>query len=356
MKNNIIFIAIIASSLLACASKHSEASLEQNEITISEVETQPSETISSTEENIPKIEETTPEKAESVEEKSIVATSNIQTPQVVEIKQENDLPENSGKKTEENMKIKEKDIEVIEEATKEVIKEDIIEIKEIEEVKPEPVIPVFSHTKWDQLTRKHVSSTGKVNYKGFKSEKAKLDAYLAELSANPPASNWSKNKRLAYWINVYNAFTVDLIVRNYPLKSIRNLNEPWKTPFFKIGNRTLSLNDVEHEIIRKEFNEARIHFAVNCASFSCPALLNQAFTEASLNSQLNRQTRAYINNPAHNSISAKKGEISSLLDWYADDFKKDAGTVIAFINKYSNTKLDANAKITFKDYNWNLNE
>lgn len=223
------------------------------------------------------------------------------------------------------------------------------------EEKINPEKPIAKHATWDQLLKKYVSTQGKVNYKGFKADKAKLETYLNELKNNQPTSSWSKNKKLAYWINVYNAFTVKLIVDNYPLKSITNLDKPWDTPFIKMGSKTYSLNNIEHEIIRKQFNEPRIHFAVNCAALSCPILLNEAYTESKLNSQLDKQSRAYINNSQENAISANKVEISAIFDWYKEDFIKN-GSLIDFLNKYSKTKIQSNASVTYKNYNWNLNE
>ncbi|RMG16264.1 MAG: DUF547 domain-containing protein [Bacteroidetes bacterium] len=215
--------------------------------------------------------------------------------------------------------------------------------------------PPFTHQLWDQLLKKYVSPSGKVNYKGFLSEKEKLQQYLNQLKANPPAANWSRNKQLAFWINAYNAYTVKLILDHYPLKSIREIDQPWDQPIATIGNNTYSLNNIEHDLIRKQFQEPRIHFAVNCASVSCPKLLNQAYTEAKLDEQLEQQTRAYINNPRENTITPEKAELSALFDWYQEDFTKN-GSLIDFINRYANVKLKPNAQISYKPYNWNLNE
>ncbi len=216
---------------------------------------------------------------------------------------------------------------------------------------------IVSHDSWDQLLRKYVSSTGKVNYKGFKADKATLQDYLDQLSTHPPQSSWSRNERLAYWINVYNAFTVKLIVDNYPTSSITKLEggKPWNKRWIPIGEKTYTLDEVENSIIRPRFKEARIHFAVNCASVSCPELLNRAFTASKLTQQLESQTRAYINNPKHNSISASAPQVSQLFEWYAVDFEQK-GTLIDFLNVYSSTLIQANASIGFKPYNWDLNE
>lgn len=225
----------------------------------------------------------------------------------------------------------------------------------IEPEEEEKVEEVISHDKWDQLVRKYVSASGKVNYKGFKADKANFQAYLDYLSANPPQDSWSRNKIRAYWINAYNAFTVKTIIDNYPLKSITDLGKPWDKSFINIGGKTYSLNDIEHKILRAKYFDSRIHFAVNCASFSCPKILNRAFTESNVSSQMQALAVAYINDTKHNKISPEKAELSQLFEWYKGDFTKK-GSLIDYINKYSKIKLNADAEITFMPYNWNLNE
>lgn len=222
---------------------------------------------------------------------------------------------------------------------------------EVKKEKPAP--KAFTHQAWDELLRKHVSSTGKVNYKGFKADKVKFDAYLEGLKNNPIQKNMPRNARMAYWINAYNAFTVKLIVNNYPVKSIMDLHggEPWKVSWIKLGDKTYSLNEIEHKILRPRFQDARIHFAVNCAAKSCPPLLNRAWNAANLNSNFEKTSKAFINGPM-NEISAKKLGLSKIFEWYGEDF----GDLIAFLNKYAKTPINANAKIEFVDYDWALNE
>ncbi|MBF2709610.1 DUF547 domain-containing protein [Flavobacterium soyangense] len=212
----------------------------------------------------------------------------------------------------------------------------------------------INHSKWNELLQKHVSSKGNVDYKGFKKDALALQSYLDLLAKNTPEKSWSKNAVLAYWINAYNAFTVKLILDNYPIKSIKKINGPWDKEFFALGGKKYSLGEIEHKILRK-MNEPRIHFAINCASFSCPNLANEAYTEAELEKQLSRAAKSFLNDASKNAISANKAELSQIFDWFSDDFKKN-GTLIDFINKYSLVKMDDNAKISFKDYNWNLNE
>lgn len=222
-----------------------------------------------------------------------------------------------------------------------------------------------SHQLWDQLVKAHVKSDGRVSYPGFIQDKAKLEQYLNLLSENAPdRKSWSKNEQLAYWINAYNAFTVKLIVDNYPVKSIRDLGpilkiplikDVWHYRFFKIGGVETSLDEIEHSILRKEFSEPRIHFAINCASVSCPPLLNEAFLPEKLETQLNKVSTAFVNDPVRNKISAEQAQVSSVFSWFKEDFTQDE-TLVDFLNRYSKVKLKPNAKISYLDYNWNLNE
>lgn len=221
------------------------------------------------------------------------------------------------------------------------------------------------HQVWDALLKKYVAPNGDVNYKGFISEKAKLEEYLNLISTNAPdRSAWSKDEQLAYWINAYNAFTVKLIVDNYPVKSIRDLGPSLKIPlikdvwhykFFKIGGQESSLDEIEHSILRKEFEEPRIHFAINCASVSCPPLLNEAFMADKIESQLQRVAKTFINDTSRNKISKDRIEISSIFSWFKGDFTKN-GSLIDFLNQYSTVKISPNAKVSHLDYDWNLNE
>lgn len=222
-----------------------------------------------------------------------------------------------------------------------------------------------SHQLWDQLVKAHVKPNGLVDYKGFIREKPKLERYLKLLSEHAPdRSKWTKNEQLAYWINVYNAYTVKLIVDFYPTKSIRDLGprikiplikDVWHYKFFKIAGVEMSLDEVEHGILRKEFDEPRIHFAINCASISCPALLNEAFVAERLEAQLSKVAVSFINDPTRNKLSVQVVQLSSIFSWFKGDFTKK-GTLIAFLNTYAKVKISPSARITFLDYNWKLNE
>jgi hypothetical protein len=129
----------------------------------------------------------------------------------------------------------------------------------------------------------------------------------------------------------------------------------WHYKFFKIAGVDMSLDEVEHSILRKEFDEPRIHFAINCASVSCPPLLNEAFVASNLENQLTRVATTFINDPSRNKISRQSAQLSSIFSWFKGDFTKK-GTLIEFLNRYSKVKISPNARISFLDYNWNLNE
>lgn len=212
----------------------------------------------------------------------------------------------------------------------------------------------LSHQAWDKVLRKYVSATGKVNYKGMKAEEAELDAYLDHLENTPVQQDWSRAKKMAYWINAYNAFTVKLILKNYPVSSITKLEggKPWDVKWIRLGDKTYSLNNIEHDILRPQFKDARIHFAVNCAARSCPPLLNRAWTEENLNDYFDQQAKAFINDPKYNEIRTSEVTLSKIFEWYREDF----GNLIDFLNKYSTTSIKENAEISFKEYDWTLNE
>lgn len=222
----------------------------------------------------------------------------------------------------------------------------------------------YSHNDWTDLLQKHVSSSGAVNYKGFIADSISLNTYLSQLSNQPPTSNWTEQEQLAYWINAYNAFTVQLIVRNYPVQSIKELgggiykvNTPWDIKFIQIGDQQLDLNNIEHGIIRKHFNEPRIHFAVNCASVSCPRLRNEAYEASKLDAQLKDQLVTFLEDTDKNFIEDPDHvKISKIFSWFKGDFKKEYDSVIEFINQEAGKEINANAEIDYNEYKWDLNE
>lgn len=213
----------------------------------------------------------------------------------------------------------------------------------------------LDHSLWTKLLQKHVDKNGDVDYKAFKDDKKQLEEYLSMLSRNMPGKDWSVQEQLAYYINLYNAHTVALILENYPLKSIKDINSPWTKAIVPVGDKKLALGGIENSILRK-MNEPRIHFAINCASISCPKLLNEAYTAAKINEQLDKVTREFINSD-QNEIGENSAKLSAIFDWYKKDFiTKKIKSVREYVNQYSATKIDNGATISYKDYDWNLNE
>jgi hypothetical protein len=145
---------------------------------------------------------------------------------------------------------------------------------------------------FNSLLQKHVDKQGNVDYKGLKTDEATLNTYIDYLAATSPEKSWSVNKQKAFWINAYNAYTIQLILDNYPLKSITKIKKKgktaWKIPFAKVGNEVYTLDHIEHKILRKDVFDPKIHVGVNCASISCPKLANIAFTEEIIEAELTR--------------------------------------------------------------------
>ena len=212
---------------------------------------------------------------------------------------------------------------------------------------------VFDHSGFHALLQKNVSPDGNVNYTVFKQDRTVLRMYLNALSRKTPTDSWSKQEKLAYWINAYNAMTIDLIIRNQPINSIKDIKNPWKQSLWKLGEAMYNLDEIEHQILRK-MDDPRIHFAINCASFSCPILLNEAFTANSVDTQLDTLTKRFVNDTKRNTITPKAITISKIFKWFSKDFKKNQ-TLIEFINAYAVITIDQNATINYMDYNWELN-
>lgn len=221
-----------------------------------------------------------------------------------------------------------------------------------------------SHEIWDKVLKKYVSKEGKVNYKELIKDSLELNKYLDLLSQNAPNKNWNEEDQKAYWINAYNVFTVRLIIRNYPVKSIKDIgskiqipliNSVWDIKFITIGKESYTLNNIEHDILRKKFFDPRLHFALVCASASCPKLKNTAYSTSKLDEQLDQQAIEFINDETRNKLNPDKIQISEIFKWYKGDFTKNS-SLIEFLNKYSKVKINKYAKINHLDYNWSLNE
>ncbi len=231
----------------------------------------------------------------------------------------------------------------------------------------------FDHSLYNAVLKRHVKGD-KVDYKSLKSDKD-FQTYLEMLSKANPDALPTREEKIAFWINAYNAFTLKLIVDNYPVKSITEIsalgkltafigNSPWKRAFFTINGKKMTLDEIEHEILRGMFKEYRVHFAVNCASTSCPVLRPEAYTAEKLGEQLNEQAKQFLKDTLRNRIdlNTKTIRISKIFDWYKEDFIKSAGTIEQYLSQFiddANIKrmlLNKEFKIEYLDYDWGLNE
>ncbi|OIQ17892.1 MAG: hypothetical protein BM556_10730 [Bacteriovorax sp. MedPE-SWde] len=229
-----------------------------------------------------------------------------------------------------------------------------------------------THVTWNRILDNHLSFKGPqslFNYKKLKANQRDFYNYLSEISAvsKEEFDKFSQDQQLAFLINAYNAFTVKLIVDNYPLKSIKDLGglfkSPWKKKFFKLFGKKAHLDRLEHKMIREWYSEPRIHFAVVCASLGCPPLAKKAFTAKNLETLLEEQSLSFINDKTKNSISNGKLRISKIFKWYGDDFEGVYGSYLDFIAERitkdrSIQKKISNGEIStsWNDYDWNLNE
>jgi hypothetical protein len=209
------------------------------------------------------------------------------------------------------------------------------------------------HAAWTALLKKYVSADGKVDYARWQKDQRALHAFLDNLATYPPAQQDEKEIKIAYWINLYNAATIQLVLKHYPIKSIRDIaaGKPWDQNFIRVGKEKLSLNDIEHKKLREIFRDARIHFAINCASKSCPPLQRSAFEAESLEKQLTYVTTVFLRGK-ENQIERHKLTLSSIFQWYKGDFEP----LTEFLFKYTGVKVGRNAKIHYLPYDWRLNE
>ena len=224
--------------------------------------------------------------------------------------------------------------------------------------------PEALHQPFAALLQKYVVKT-RFDYEGIFRDKADLQQlydYVDQLETQRPGS-WSKPAALAYWINLYNAATLELVLQNYPVKSIKDIgslfSSPWSKKVVTVEGNALTLNNIENDIIRKQFDDARIHFALNCASIGCPTLAKTAYTANVLDAQMEAATHNALNSTNWVDIGEDRLLITKIFDWYGEDFTKDAGSVRAFIARYRpddrEVILNPETKLLYKDYDWKLN-
>jgi hypothetical protein len=206
---------------------------------------------------------------------------------------------------------------------------------------------------------------GVVDYAGFKAGQGRLEALLERMAAVDPDA-LARPERLAFYINAYNLWTIRLILDHWPgIRSIKEagslLRSPWKRPFVRLAGKTVSLDDIEHGILRRHYPDPRLHFVLNCASKSCPPLLSEPYRGQTLEAMLEARTRACLNDPAAVRVSDGRLYVSRLFDWYAEDFGGKQG-VVDFIRRYADPALAAaldglsDRQPVFMEYDWSLND
>lgn len=220
----------------------------------------------------------------------------------------------------------------------------------------------INHQTWQDILEQYVVVSGQNHLFAYQAvtpiDKQRLDSYIEQLSQLNP-KEYSQAVQYAYWVNLYNAVTVDLILDAYPVKSITKLGGffsfgPWDEEVVTIEGKALTLNDIEHRILRPIWNDPRTHYAVNCASLGCPNLQTQAFTAQNTDQLLEQAAKAFINSPKGVELNEKGLKLSSIYDWFASDFAVDGG-VINHIKRYS-PNLNATLDNVQYDYDWTLNQ
>lgn len=230
--------------------------------------------------------------------------------------------------------------------------------------KSDSVSKPIKHDLFTAILQEYVDSIGRVDYAGLQRDSAKLNEYLDLLEGHHPNDKyWSESEQLAYWINAYNAYTLQLIIRHYPIKSIKDITplaipyvvSPWDLKFIKIEGRKYDLINIEHGIIRKQFNQPMIHFGLVCAANSCPKLRTEAYTAEEVEEQLFDQANDFINDQTKNITGGADPSVSKIFRWYKGDFT-DSTSLVEYLNQFSNDSISPDADVKFQDYDWQLND
>lgn len=225
---------------------------------------------------------------------------------------------------------------------------------------------------WDDLLKRYVrispDGVNRVDYAGFSAGgKTALDKMIADLTALP-VSRYARNQQFAYWINLYNAMTVKVVLDHYPVETIRDIDispglfadGPWDKELVSVEGEALSLNDIEHRILRPIWQDPRIHYAVNCASIGCPNLAVDAYDGEKLEAMLDLAARAYINDPRGVSVTGNKVTLSKIYDWFQEDFGGSTQSVLDHLKRYAAPalaeRLNSIGDIQGTGYDWSLND
>ena len=229
----------------------------------------------------------------------------------------------------------------------------------------------IDHSVWTGLLRRFVkpgaSGVNLVDYRGISGARSDLDSYISGLEATR-ISDFNRDEQMAFWINLYNAVTIRVVVDHFPVASIRDIDispgvlsvGPWGKELVTVEGQKLTLNDIEHRVLRPIWKDPRIHYAVNCASIGCPNLKTKAWTADGLDAALDSAAREYVNNSRGVSIAGGDVTVSRIYDWFIEDFGGDEGGVIAHITRYASPDLARQirgiGRLDDTEYDWTLND
>lgn len=220
------------------------------------------------------------------------------------------------------------------------------------------------HQSWDELLKQHVQADGRLSYATLAENDDQLRLYLQTLRRTTPQPDWSRQDQAAFWLNVYNAYTLNLAVEYYPVqrlsdikvKSVGGYRSVWEALEVNVGGKEYSLNQIEREILPRLLpQDPRRFLALHCAAMSSPTLLTEAFSGPRLEAQLETLTHRFINDPTRNQLSGAAVQVSSVFDWHAAEFG-ETSKLIAFLNRYATTPVPATATVQYLPYDWTLNE
>lgn len=220
-----------------------------------------------------------------------------------------------------------------------------------------------SHAGFDGVLKKYVDDKGMVNYSELKKNRSTLDAYLKETGSISESEfkAWTHDQRLAFLINVYNAETLQLIIDNYPVKSIKKIGglffgQPWDVKSVTLFGKKTTLNHIEHDILRPQYKEPRVHFVIVCAAMGCPPLLNQVFLPETLDQQLNDRGRYFMAQKNKNKLDGNTLYLSPIFSWFAEDFTTD-GSIQDFVTPFFPSDIKGKKlKVKYTSYDWSLNK
>ena len=225
---------------------------------------------------------------------------------------------------------------------------------------PRSVAAAVDHSLWSALLARYVDNDGRVAYRDLQErDKATFEEYLSAL-AHARTENMNEAEEKAFWINAYNAVIVSGVLQGYTAESILGRKRLFSWFTATVVGQARTPDEIEHQILRKKFHDPRIHFTIVCASSSCPKLRREAYVAAQLDAQLDEATRVFLNDPVRNHIEPHQVRLSKIFEWFAEDFRNNAGSVTAFVRRFVGEENQAMVDLTdstlrYLDYNWTLN-